>query len=202
MKAGITPFLIVLFIFLPVAVLIYTIQKLYTADRARGDVAPKIVDAFTFYNELDMLEIRLAELYNVVDFFVLVEATETFQGSPKPLYFDQNRARFKKYAKKIGIWPDCSSMTDYGYGLAPTYDATNTRCTDFQNHAANSAPWVCSASMTDADVCKWVGVKCEDNNQIVSVVLSTALKGVVSVKQASLTIPSELGLLTSLQTLD
>lgn len=28
----------------------------------------KIVDAFTFYNEFEMLEFRLAELYDHVDF--------------------------------------------------------------------------------------------------------------------------------------
>lgn len=60
-----------------------------------------IFDCFTFFNELDILEVRLNELYNVVDRFVLVEATETFQGNPKPLYFSENRGRFKAFADKI-----------------------------------------------------------------------------------------------------
>ena len=33
-----------------------------------------IYDCFSFYNELDLLEIRLNELVNAVDRFVLVEA--------------------------------------------------------------------------------------------------------------------------------
>ena len=43
----------------------------------------KIWDCFTFYNELDILEIRLSELDRVVDKFVLVEAEHTFRGNPK-----------------------------------------------------------------------------------------------------------------------
>nr|WP_165864236.1 hypothetical protein [Capsulimonas corticalis] len=55
---------------------------------------PMIIDAFPFFNELDILEIRLAELMPVVDRFLLVEATETFSGKPKPLYFEVNKERF------------------------------------------------------------------------------------------------------------
>ena len=60
-----------------------------------------VYDCFTFFNELDILELRLAELDPHVDFFVLAESTRTFSGSPKPLYFQENSARFKAYAKKI-----------------------------------------------------------------------------------------------------
>lgn len=61
----------------------------------------KIYDCFTFYNELDLLDIRLSELYNHVDHFVLVEATTTFTNRSKPLYFDKNKNRYKKYIDKI-----------------------------------------------------------------------------------------------------
>ncbi|CAL4068311.1 unnamed protein product, partial [Meganyctiphanes norvegica] len=37
--------------------------------------------------ELDMFETRLHELYNTVDFFVIVEANHTDYGDPKPLVF-------------------------------------------------------------------------------------------------------------------
>jgi beta-1,4-mannosyl-glycoprotein beta-1,4-N-acetylglucosaminyltransferase len=57
----------------------------------------KIVDCFTFYNELDMLEFRLNELDNVVDFFVLVECT----NKDKELYFENNKSRFSKFLHKI-----------------------------------------------------------------------------------------------------
>lgn len=60
-----------------------------------------IYDCFTFFNELDILEIRLEELYNVVDRFVIAEATATHQREPKPLYFRDNLNRFQKYLHKI-----------------------------------------------------------------------------------------------------
>lgn len=60
-----------------------------------------IVDTFTFFNELDLLDIRLAELDDHVDFFVLVEAGKTQSLLPKPLYFDENRERYAKYLSKI-----------------------------------------------------------------------------------------------------
>lgn len=61
----------------------------------------KVFDGFTFFNEMDLLELRLRELWDVVDHFVLVEGTRTFQKNPKPLYYQQNADRFKKYHSKI-----------------------------------------------------------------------------------------------------
>lgn len=58
-------------------------------------------DCFTFYGELDVLEIRLHELADVVDAFVLVESVTTFSGRDKPLVFEQNKHRFEKFASKI-----------------------------------------------------------------------------------------------------
>ena len=48
----------------------------------------KVFDCFPFYNELDLLEIRLNILNDVVDYFVLTESTRTFTGKPKPLYYN------------------------------------------------------------------------------------------------------------------
>lgn len=61
----------------------------------------KIYDCFTFYNELDLLELRFEELYDHVDHFVLVEANRTFQNNSKPFYFEQNLTRFAPYLDKI-----------------------------------------------------------------------------------------------------
>ena len=60
-----------------------------------------VYDCFPFFNELDLLEIRLHELAPVVDRFVLAEATTTFSGNPKPLYFSENRHRFAAFADRI-----------------------------------------------------------------------------------------------------
>lgn len=61
------------------------------------------VDCFTFFNELDVLKIRLEELYEVVDRFVLVESNKTFRGQPKPYYFSENQDIFEKYLDKIVV---------------------------------------------------------------------------------------------------
>lgn len=60
-----------------------------------------IYDCFLFYNELDLLEIRLEELSPHVDKFVLVECAETFTGKEKPLYFAENKHRYEKFLPQI-----------------------------------------------------------------------------------------------------
>ena len=61
----------------------------------------KIYDCFTFFNELELLKVRLEELNDHVDYFVLVEGVETHRGELKPLYFQENRHLFEKYLPKI-----------------------------------------------------------------------------------------------------
>ena len=61
----------------------------------------KIYDCFNFFNELDMLEMRLNILYDYVDYFVIVESTVTHSGQPKPFYLEENKERFAKFADKI-----------------------------------------------------------------------------------------------------
>lgn len=60
-----------------------------------------VYDCFIFFNELDLLEIRLNELDSVVDKFVIIEADRTFQNDPKPFIFEENKERFAKYLDKI-----------------------------------------------------------------------------------------------------
>jgi beta-1,4-mannosyl-glycoprotein beta-1,4-N-acetylglucosaminyltransferase len=60
-----------------------------------------IFDCFSFFNELDLLELRLCELDSVVDRFVVVEATVTHSGHPKPLFFAENSNRFSDWNRKI-----------------------------------------------------------------------------------------------------
>lgn len=59
----------------------------------------KVYDCFTYFNEDQLLKLRLEELWDVVDFFVICEATRTHTGRPKPLNF--NIENFKKYQNKI-----------------------------------------------------------------------------------------------------
>lgn len=61
----------------------------------------KIFDVFLFFNELDLLEVRLNLLYPFVDHIVISEATHTFSGLEKPLYYLENKERFEKFQDKI-----------------------------------------------------------------------------------------------------
>jgi beta-1,4-mannosyl-glycoprotein beta-1,4-N-acetylglucosaminyltransferase len=58
-------------------------------------------DCFLFFNELDLLEIRLNLLYSHVDYFVIVESEITFQGKLKEFVFEKNQSRFEKFKDKI-----------------------------------------------------------------------------------------------------
>lgn len=62
---------------------------------------PKVFDCFPFYNELDILQFRLELLDPYVDYFVLSEIPRTHRWEEKPLYFKENRDKFKKYLDKI-----------------------------------------------------------------------------------------------------
>lgn len=64
-----------------------------------------IIDAFTFFNELDLLECRLKFLYPYVDYFVIAECNYTFSGKQKDLNFIKNIHRYKPYIDKIIYLP-------------------------------------------------------------------------------------------------
>jgi hypothetical protein len=67
----------------------------------KKDQIMKIYDCSLFRNELDLLELRLKELYNHVDKFVIVEATHTFQCEPKELVLKNNWERFAQWHDKM-----------------------------------------------------------------------------------------------------
>lgn len=67
----------------------------------QATLCAEFYDCFIFFNELELLKIRLEELNEVVDHFVIVEGTKTFSGEEKPLYFGENIHQFEKYRDKI-----------------------------------------------------------------------------------------------------
>ena len=69
-----------------------------------------IVDCFPFFNELDLLEIRLNELSSIVDLFVLTEGTLTFRANKKQLYFADNKSLFSKFNIKHIVIDDYSRV--------------------------------------------------------------------------------------------
>ncbi|MFA5238276.1 MAG: hypothetical protein WC476_01035 [Phycisphaerae bacterium] len=60
-----------------------------------------VYDTFMFFNELDILELRLKELNDVVDRFVLAESISSHSGNEKPLYYESNKDRFSQFQDKI-----------------------------------------------------------------------------------------------------
>jgi beta-1,4-mannosyl-glycoprotein beta-1,4-N-acetylglucosaminyltransferase len=61
----------------------------------------KIYDCFQFFNELDLLELRLELLYDHVDYFVISETNRTHSDLEKPLFFLENKEKYEKYLDKI-----------------------------------------------------------------------------------------------------
>ncbi|MBF0160509.1 MAG: tetratricopeptide repeat protein [Magnetococcales bacterium] len=68
---------------------------------SNSDDKAQIYDCFTFFDEFDMLDIRLHHLWDYVDRFVLVEADHTHRGQPKEFIFDKNKERFSWASSKI-----------------------------------------------------------------------------------------------------
>ena len=61
------------------------------------EIRVKLVDCFMYFNEKDIVYLRLKELYDTVDYFVINEATKTHQGQDKELSFwkDDRLEQFK-----------------------------------------------------------------------------------------------------------
>ena len=60
-----------------------------------------IYDCIPFFNELDILKLRMQILSPYVDRFVLEESTVTFSGEPKEMIFAKNREMFAEFEDKI-----------------------------------------------------------------------------------------------------
>jgi len=79
----------------------YKAFKLNPHNMQANQKRPRIYDCFCFFNELDLLKIRIEELKDVVDKFILVEATKTHSGQPKPLYYKEFIHEFAEYQDRI-----------------------------------------------------------------------------------------------------
>jgi beta-1,4-mannosyl-glycoprotein beta-1,4-N-acetylglucosaminyltransferase len=98
----------------------------------------KVFDIFPFFNELDLLELRLNILSPHVDYFVISESTVTFSGLPKPLYYSENKGRFKKFEGKIIHNVVDSTPNDFSQFVPP-----NKYYTDWDRsypHKSNGVP--------------------------------------------------------------
>jgi len=68
------------------------------------EIGVKLVDCFMYFNEKDIVYLRIKELYNVVDYFVINEATKTHQGQDKELSFWKDD-RLEQFQDKIVYSP-------------------------------------------------------------------------------------------------
>mgnify|MGYP000900742127 CR=1 FL=1 len=59
------------------------------------------IDSFPFNNELSLLEVRLEELNDVVDYHILIESSRTQSRLKKPFHFKENVHLFEKFKDKI-----------------------------------------------------------------------------------------------------
>ncbi|KAG0347150.1 hypothetical protein BG004_008371 [Podila humilis] len=62
---------------------------------------PKMFDIILFNNEFDLLDLRLHELRDVVDTFVIIESKLTFSGRAKKLHYKAAAKQFTKFQDKI-----------------------------------------------------------------------------------------------------
>ena len=56
---------------------------------------PNVYDAFLMFNEIELVELRIRELEEVVDYFVVVEAGHAHNNKPKPYHFNKEMASGK-----------------------------------------------------------------------------------------------------------
>jgi beta-1,4-mannosyl-glycoprotein beta-1,4-N-acetylglucosaminyltransferase len=63
----------------------------------------KVYDVFPFFNELDILKIRINTLADLVDEFIIVEADTTFSGLKKPFFAEEALTYLKQFEQKITI---------------------------------------------------------------------------------------------------
>lgn len=85
----------------------------------------KIIDCFTFFNEIELLQIRLELLYNYVDKFVIVEANLTHSGNHKSFIYKDNIQLFEKYKDKITYIPVSLDKTELTIAEVDKYDPNN-----------------------------------------------------------------------------
>jgi beta-1,4-mannosyl-glycoprotein beta-1,4-N-acetylglucosaminyltransferase len=110
-----------------------------------------IIDAFTFYNEFDILEKRFQYLYNTVDVHILVEANITFNGNPKPWNFLENRDRFKYWADRIVYFPIVIDSTNIDFEKTKTLDKTDYSTVQWQTEYTQRRHITKSLSAFDDD---------------------------------------------------
>lgn len=104
-----------------------------------------IYDTFLFNDETELLKLRLTELWNVVDRFVLVEARENHRGNPKRLFYSDNKADFEKWNSKI------DSLIIDTYGFSGDNKPANMQREHIGRESLNDYPWEPGSTIIHGD---------------------------------------------------
>jgi beta-1,4-mannosyl-glycoprotein beta-1,4-N-acetylglucosaminyltransferase len=74
-------------------------------------MSKKIIECMPFFNELDLLEMRLEITSEYVDYWIISESNKTFSQIEKPMYLKENiDTRFSKFKDRIiRIEYDCNN---------------------------------------------------------------------------------------------
>lgn len=72
----------------------------------------KVFDCFIFFNEFELLELRLSVLNDCVDYFVIVETDRTFKGEKKAFNFQEKMQDFAVYSDKL-IYVKVTDMPEF-----------------------------------------------------------------------------------------
>ncbi len=79
--------------------------------------APRVIDAFPGFNEVDLAKFRIDYLANLVDRVVIGESSLTHSGKPKPLYFSEWLETCEAWVKeKVEIVSIPLSLNDTSWG--------------------------------------------------------------------------------------
>ena len=105
----------------------------------------KIYDCFTFYNELELLDLRLEEQYDHVDYFVIAEANMDFQGNSKPFILEENWGRYSKYHDKI-VYIKVDDMPDLSDDKGRERHQRNALSNGFQSADDNDVVFISDCS--------------------------------------------------------
>jgi beta-1,4-mannosyl-glycoprotein beta-1,4-N-acetylglucosaminyltransferase len=102
---------------------------------------PKIYICFPYLNETSILLLKMEELYDIVDYFVIVEANSVHSGGFKPWNLEKNlelTGNFDRYASKI-LYQQEVNLPANLVDLKP--DSKNDPVTNFLIERCTKADW-------------------------------------------------------------
>lgn len=85
----------------------------------------KVFDLFCFFNEVDLLEIRLELLKDVIDQHVISESNLTHSGKDKPYILEKEWSRYYKYDSKLTYLPIIQSTEGLSFKKVDSYTPDN-----------------------------------------------------------------------------